>query len=1440
MWLAAAGAISAGPAAAQTIGSGSTVLVSSISSSATPAFQGGTLETDQAGTYANNFTLQGTTTTSLIDAFGKTSTFSGIISDASSGVAGALTVGDSVGGGIVNFSGISTYTGITTINAGATLGITGTGSIATSGGVFNAGTFDISATSAGTTITTLSGAGAVTLGAQNLTLSTASGTFSGVISGTGELILSGGTEILSGANTYSGGTVINGGILQVGDGTSNGAITGGVSTNGTLAFNRADAISFDGVVSGSGGLTQEGSGTLTLTAANTYSGATIISAGVLALSGSGSIANSTRVTDTGTLDVSAAGASIKSLTGTGTVQLGSQTLTLTSGADTFSGVIAGTGNVVLLAGTQTLTGANTYSGSTIISGGVLRLGQSEINNAITDNATLSFYSASAIAMNGVVSGSGAVTQTGGGVTTITTAQNYSGATTIAMGTLALSGSGSIVSSSGVTDNATFDISAVTGDASIVSLAGTGTVQLGTQSLILTNASGIFSGNIAGSGQLILAGGKETISGTNSFTGVTTITAGTLYLYSVNGLSSSSGIVDNGTLDISGVTSNGISNSTSIASLSGAGAVVLGSKALVLTNAADTFSGTISGAGSLTIAGGTETLTGANSYTGATVITGGILALSGAGSLAATSTVQANGTFDISAASAGGTVILGSLSGSGTVVLGTNTLNLGIASTVFSGTITGTGGLIVSGGTQILAGSNNYTGGTTITAGTLQIGNNTNTGSLLGNVTDNGTLAFNRYDSSVFASTISGTGAVVQLGTGTTILTANNSYAGGTQIAAGTLQIGNGGTTGAIAGDITDNGTLAFNRSDVTSFAGTISGTGGITQAGTGTLTLTGANSYSGTTAVNSTTTLVLASSGSIAASSVTDNGTFDVSGATTPQIASLAGNGLVTLGAQTLQLTNAAGSFSGVITGSGGVTIKGGTQTFNGINTYTGATRVSGGTLAGTGTVSSVTVDSGGTLAPGVSGAGSLKVNGNLTLADGSIYLVNLSSSASSPSTAVTGTASLGGTLSVASTDGTYLLGQKMTILTAAGGISGSFTAAPLTNTGAQFASALSYDANDVYLQINLAKLSPLLPTTATANQARVVGGIDAAIAAGSNLPSTFQNLGNVSSAALAGDADQMAGQIGADVPLAGAALFDPFVDAVFDHIADIQQGYRSKGGTQRRNVWATGFAGSDLVSGDVDTGSSKFKSHAAGFAGGADWVVAPNFTLGAAVSAGATNFRLANSLGSGHVDGYQAGVYGVMQFNPMLYGSFAGGLALDDITTNRTLTVSGTDQLTGMANAVMAGGRFETGLKMGFMSPYFALRDEFISVPGYAETAAAGSPTFALKYDARTTNTSGAELGFRQSADIALDRIWSLRLSDSMAWAHDMSGTPGATPQFAAVPASDFTVDGARASRDAALISLGVLLRSRNGLGLDAHFNSKTSANSQSYTGFLGVNYTW
>ena len=112
------------------------------------------------------------------------------------------------------------------------------------------------------------------------------------------------------------------------------------------------------------------------------------------------------------------------------------------------------------------------------------------------------------------------------------------------------------------------------------------------------------------------------------------------------------------------------------------------------------------------------------------------------------------------------------------------------------------------------------------------------------------LSFDRSDAVTFPGLISGAGSVSQIGGGTTILTADNTYTGGTTIAAGTLQLGDGGRTGSILGDVTDNGTLAFDRRDTMTFAGVISGSGAVTQIGSGTTILTADNPYTGGTTVS--------------------------------------------------------------------------------------------------------------------------------------------------------------------------------------------------------------------------------------------------------------------------------------------------------------------------------------------------------------------------------------------------------------------------------------------------------------------------------------------------------------------------------------------------------------------------------------------------------------
>ncbi|WP_036662661.1 autotransporter domain-containing protein [Pandoraea sp. SD6-2] len=533
--------------------------------------------------------------------------------------------------------------GVLNLGNGSSLNLSGATFTIGSNGALNIGNATANGTSAGT-VTGLAGS-ISNLGAINFNQSDTSYTFSTAIAGTGKVVQNGsGTTFLTGANSYSGGTAVNAGLINFSNGGNLG--TGSVTLNGgglqwavgntTDISSRLSALGINGGtldtngnnialasgIGGVGGLTKAGAGTLTLTGTSTYTGDTTISNGTLALGAGGSLASTGRINlaNAGTqFDISAAGAqTIGALAGAAgsNVNLGSHTLTVNNtGNATFSGAINGTGGVTLAGtGTQTLAGASGYTGSTTISGG----------------------------------------------------------------TLALSGSGSIANSGGLINNGTFDISGTEGGTTVTTLSGTGTVRLGGQTLTLTNASGTFSGSMAGTGGLTLNGGTQTLSGANVYTGATTVNAGTLVLSGVGSLSQAATVALAGSNAVLALSAGGNQSLAHLSGVSGS-QLALGANTLTLTdNTSQTFGGSLTGSGGLVKQGtGTLTLNGISSaFTGTTTVSGGTVAVGDAASagavLGGNVQVSTRGTLR------GHGTVLGNVNNSGTVApggsIGTLTVN----------------------------------------------------------------------------------------------------------------------------------------------------------------------------------------------------------------------------------------------------------------------------------------------------------------------------------------------------------------------------------------------------------------------------------------------------------------------------------------------------------------------------------------------------------------------------------------------------------------------------------------------------------------------------------------------------------------------------------------------------------------------------------------------
>lgn len=683
------------------------------------------------------------------------------------------------------------------------------------------------------------------------------------------------------------------------------------------------------------------------------------------------------------------------------------TLSLDSGAAQQSGVLGGAGGIEKIgAGILTLSGVNNYSGATTITGGTLKILSSGSilpdATAVTIGAGASLdISGGFIERIGTLSGSG--TLKGGGTLNIATATNttFSGTldgtsvnrnTPITPGTfgaLTLTGptignvglfasSGTVIANSGATyTNASVD--GVNGSVQIWNGTLTGNVSLFASGLPNSNGglrignggtTGILAANVSLGGGYLSFDRSNDIDFDNDISGGNTsnsivqkLGAGKLTFTKSNSSYGGRITIYSGTIQFG----NGGTTGMLPGDISGFGGNVVFNRSNDVT-----YTNYISGVSSVSKLGaGTLTLSSTSSNWGSLSINEGSVRLGAANAIPDNPvSIGASGTLNLNNFSE----TIGILSGSGNVSLGTGTLTVNSsASNTYSGNITGsTGALTKNGsGTLGLSGSNSYSGATTISAGTLRI-DSASALSSTSALTVNGTLDLNGSSgatsalsgsgavnlkggaltvgagntSTVFTGTISDTavgGSLTKTGSGTLTLSGNVTYSGPTNISAGTLQIGSGGTTGALPStSITNSGALVFNLTSPLSVNGTIDGTGTVTQNGSGTVSLGGNNSYSGTTTVNAGR-ISVAGNSALGSSTLALNG----GGLTTSAPVTLSNPVSVESSGGVIDAAGGNLTLGGNFTGIGSLTKHGsGNLTLSGNNTsYTGTTTISAGTV---------------------------------------------------------------------------------------------------------------------------------------------------------------------------------------------------------------------------------------------------------------------------------------------------------------------------------------------------------------------------------------------------------------------------------------------------------------------------------------------------------------
>jgi len=885
------------------------------------------------------------------------------------------------------------------------------------------------------------------------------------------------------------------------------------------------------------------------------------------------------------------------------------------GGSTINNAAGGTsgdiiGNVVFGATTGTQVNLfNNLGGTASLTGGITSAGALTVNNAAGTTITGNITSAGPLTLN----------NTGGTIGGSITGSGSADTVTISNG-------GTVTGAIGLgAGDDTFAIGAST--------AYTGNIDLDGGNNTLTNA-GTLNGNVTA------AAGNDTATNSGTLNGNIDLGDGN------NNINNSGAIVGNVT---TGAGNDTLAN-TSPGTVTGN--INLGTGTDAISNLSGTGTVTKSGTGTLTLSGNNSGYS--NAGTVLNIGSGGTVAIGASNNMFTGGVSMAGGTLQTTGAA--------TLANAFTLGTGGGTFDVGAATTL-NGIISGAGGLTKIGSANLtLGGANIYSGGTTITAGTLT----GTTVSLQGNIVDNAALVFDDAAGGTYGGNISGTGTVTKSNSGTVTFTGNNTYSGATSInagilavgptgigdtsavtinAPGTLQLNNNETVGSLAGNGTLNGAFTLTtggNGTTTTFSGPMT-VAGVVKAGSGTFNLTGTGTLTNGFAVNAGT-LAIGGNYTAPTNSVASGATFSV----------------LTAGNLTGNLAAASGS----------TTIVNGRITGNVTNA---------GSLSGTGTIAGAFANNG-TVAPNGSATGILNVIGSFSQGATGVYQADITPLATAGTgydqirvTGTPGTAALGGTLAVSLANGLgtpagpYVAGSTYDVVTATGGMSGSFvvtgnTLSPfirlaptgIVSTGGTAAAyrltvvrtpfATGIGSGATPNQIAVANGFQGLVTGATGDAAALVAGVDAMTAA---------------------EAEQFFDQASPE-PYGAYARGLLNLGELFSRQVHLQT-HENPNLLPGFDLWLRGYGGW----GNGKDQSFRFGSDIDvwGIAGGATYRSA-GFYVGGALGWSRNNIDYALGNSSGHQHSWQGAIYGGWQGGP-----WSADLQVDyihgNMTASRTINVA-------------------------------------------------------------------------------------------------------------------------------------------------------------------------